>query len=195
VYLREAAPVIEAKRLMDTLRATNLTDAMTGLHNRRFLEEYAETLVSSSQRRKSQLAILMLDLDYFKMVNDTYGHDAGDSVLKALAKTLQSSVRSSDLVIRYGGEEFLIIMQDAKASDADRVAEKIRSAVEALKIQLSGTVLQKTISIGIADFPGDSETFWQAVKYADVAMYNAKESGRNRVVRFRPELWKDEVRY
>jgi diguanylate cyclase (GGDEF)-like protein len=195
VYLREAAPVIEAKRLMDTLRASNLTDAMTGLHNRRFLEEFAETLVSSSQRRKSQLAILMLDLDYFKMVNDTYGHDAGDSVLKALAKTLQSSVRSSDLVIRYGGEEFLIIMQDAKAADADRVAEKIRSAVEAMKIQLTGAVLQKTISIGIADFPGDSETFWQAVKYADVALYNAKESGRNRVVRFRPELWKDDVQY
>lgn len=195
VYLREAAPVIEAKRLMDTLRASNLTDAMTGLHNRRFLEEFAETLVSSNQRRKGQLAIMMLDLDYFKMVNDTYGHDAGDSVLKTLAKTLQSSVRSSDLVIRYGGEEFLIIMQDAPRDDADRVAEKIRSAVENMKMQLSGAVLQKTISIGIADFPGDSDTFWQAIKYADVAMYNAKESGRNRVVRFRPELWKDETQY
>ena len=195
VYLREAAPVIEAKRLMDTLRASNLTDAMTGLRNRRFLEEFAETLVSSSQRRKSQLAILMLDLDYFKMVNDTYGHDAGDLVLKALARTMQASVRTSDLVIRYGGEEFLIIMQDAGGEAADRVAEKIRAAVEGMKIQLPGTVLQKTISIGIADFPQDSDTFWQAVKYADVAMYNAKESGRNRVVRFRPEMWKDEAKY
>ena len=195
VYLREAAPVIEAKRLMDTLRASNLTDAMTGLRNRRFLEEFAETLVSSSQRRKSQLAILMLDLDYFKMVNDTYGHDAGDLVLKALARTMQASVRTSDLVIRYGGEEFLIIMQDAGGEAAERVAEKIRAAVESMKIQLPGTVLQKTISIGIADFPQDSDTFWQAVKYADVAMYNAKESGRNRVVRFRPEMWKDEVKY
>ena len=195
VYLREAAPVIEAKRLMDTLRASNLTDAMTGLHNRRFLEEFAETLISSNQRRKSQLSILMLDLDYFKMVNDTYGHDAGDLVLKALAKTMQASVRASDLVIRYGGEEFLIIMQDTGGEAADTVAEKIRAAVEDMKVQLTGTVLQKTISIGIAEFPQDSDTFWQAVKYADVAMYNAKEAGRNRVVRFRPEMWKDEVKY
>jgi len=194
VYLREASPVIEAKRLMDTLRASNLTDAMTGLHNRRFLEEFAETLVSSNQRRKSQMSILMLDLDYFKIVNDTYGHDAGDLVLKALAKTMQASVRAADLVIRYGGEEFLIIMQDTAGEAADRVAEKIRAAVESMKVQLPGAVLQKTISIGIAEFPQDSDTFWQAVKYADVAMYNAKESGRNRVVRFSSEMRKDEAK-
>ena len=195
VYLREAAPVIEAKRLMDTLRESNLRDAMTGLHNRRFLEEYAETLVASTQRRKSQMAILMLDLDYFKMVNDTYGHDAGDTVLKAIAKVLVQSVRTSDTVIRYGGEEFLIIMQDTSGDSADQTAEKIRLAVEGLKIQLAGTVLQKTISIGIAEFPKDSETFWQTVKYADVALYKAKESGRNRVVRFTPDLWLDEKAY
>jgi len=195
VYLREAAPVIEAKRLMDTLRESNLRDAMTGLHNRRFLEEYAETLVASAQRRKSQLTILMLDLDYFKMVNDTYGHDAGDTVLKALAKVLTQSVRTSDMVIRYGGEEFLIIMQDTGGDMADLLAEKIRAAVEALKVQLTGTVLQKTISIGIAEFPKDSETFWQTVKYADVALYHAKETGRNRVVRFTQDLWKDDKTY
>lgn len=195
VYLREAAPVIEAKRLMDTLRATNLIDAMTGLHNRRFLEEFIETLVSSNQRRKSQLSVLMLDLDYFKMVNDTYGHDAGDLVIKALAKTMQASVRSSDLVIRFGGEEFLIIMQDTSGEAADAVAEKIRAAVETLKVQLPGAVLQKTISIGIAEFPLDSNIFWRVVKYADVAMYNAKEAGRNRVVRFCPEMWKDNFEY
>lgn len=195
VYLREAAPVIEAKRLMDTLRASSLTDAMTGLHNRRFLEEFADNLVSSNQRRKSQLSILMLDLDYFKMVNDTYGHDVGDQVLKALAKAMLASVRAADLVIRYGGEEFVIIMQDTDGENASLVAEKIRATVEDMKVQLPGSVLQKTISIGIAEFPQDSDTFWQAVKYADVAMYNAKESGRNRVVRFRPEMWKDEAKY
>ncbi|MDD4928419.1 MAG: diguanylate cyclase [Gallionella sp.] len=195
VYLREAAPVIEAKRLMDTLRASNLTDAMTGLHNRRFLEEFAETLVASNQRRKSQLSVLMLDLDYFKMVNDTYGHDAGDLVLKALARTIQASVRAADLVIRYGGEEFLVIMQDSTGEATDKVAEKIRADVEKMKVQLPGEVLQKTISIGISEFPLDSDTFWQAVKYADVAMYHAKEAGRNRVVRFEAKMWKDEVKY
>lgn len=195
VYLREAAPVIEAKRLMDTLRESNLRDAMTGLHNRRFLEEYTETLVNAVQRRKSDVTILMLDLDYFKMVNDTYGHDAGDTVLKALAKVLTQSVRASDMVIRYGGEEFMIIMQDTNGDQAELAAEKIRAAVEGLKIQLPGGTLQKTISIGIAEFPKDSDTFWQAVKFADVALYRAKESGRNRVVRFTADLWSDEKIY
>jgi len=191
IYLRETAPVLEAKRLMDTLRESNLRDAMTGLHNRRFLEEYVETIVATSQRRKAQISILMLDLDYFKMVNDNHGHDAGDAVLKALAKVLAQSVRSSDLVIRYGGEEFLIILQDTAEESADAVAEKIRASVEALKVQVGGTTLQKTISIGISDFPKDSETFWQAVKYADVALYRAKEEGRNRVIRFDKTMWSD----
>jgi diguanylate cyclase (GGDEF)-like protein len=195
VYLREAAPVIEAKRLMDNLRESTLRDAMTGLHNRRFLQEYTETLIASTQRRKSQVAILMLDLDYFKMVNDTYGHEAGDTVLKELAKVLMQSVRSSDVVIRYGGEEFLIILQDTDGEGAEIASEKIRAAVEALKVQLTGTMLQKTISIGIAVFPTDCDTFWQTVKYADVALYRAKETGRNRVVRFTPDMWTDEKTY
>jgi diguanylate cyclase (GGDEF)-like protein len=195
VYLREAAPVLEAKRLMDTLRESNLRDAMTGLHNRRFLEEYTETLVATTQRNKAQMAILMLDLDYFKMVNDTHGHDAGDTVLKALSRVVTQSVRASDMVIRYGGEEFMIILQDTDGEGAMLIAEKIRAAVEALKVQLTGVILQKTISIGVSVFPTDCDTFWQTVKYADVALYRAKESGRNRVVRFTPDLWTDEQTY
>jgi diguanylate cyclase (GGDEF)-like protein len=195
VYLRDTAPVLETKRLMETLREANLHDPMTGLSNRRFLEEFLATLLASAQRRQTHLAVLMLDLDYFKMVNDTYGHDAGDAVLKSVAKVLTHSVRASDLVIRYGGEEFLIILQDAEGDAAERVAENIRVAVENLKIQVAGTLLQKTISIGIADFPTDSETFWQAVKFADVALYQAKETGRNKVVRFRPEMWHDTKEY
>lgn len=195
VYLREAAPVLETKRLMDSLRDSTLRDPMTGLNNRRFLEEYVEVLVAGIQRKRSQVAILMLDLDYFKMVNDTYGHDAGDAVLKALAGVLRQSVRASDLVIRYGGEEFLIILIDSGGAAAETVAENIRAAVQALKVQIAGTVLQKTISIGIADFPTDSDTFWQAVKFADVALYQAKERGRNRVVRFNRDMWSDNKEY
>ena len=195
VYLREAAPVLETKRLMENLRDATLRDPMTGLNNRRFLEEYVETLVASVQRKRTQAAILMLDLDYFKMVNDTYGHDAGDAVLKALSSLLTQSVRASDLVIRYGGEEFLIILIDSEGVAADNVAEKIRLAVENLQVQVAGITLQKTISIGIADFPTDSETFWQAVKFADVALYQAKERGRNRVIRFSPEMWSDTKEY
>lgn len=194
-YLREAAPVLETKRLMETLREANLRDPMTGLNNRRFLEEYVETLISNAQRKKSHLAIMMLDLDFFKMVNDTYGHDAGDAVLKALAKVLKQSVRASDMVIRYGGEEFLIILQDSDSGSADRVAEKIRTEVEKLKTTVAGVVIQKTISIGLSDFPSDSDTFWQAVKYADVALYRAKDTGRNRVVRFDASMWTDKKEY
>jgi diguanylate cyclase (GGDEF)-like protein len=195
VYLRETAPVLETKRLMESLKDSTLRDPMTGLNNRRFLEEYVETLVASVQRKHAHAAILMLDLDYFKMVNDTYGHDAGDAVLKALSTVLKQSVRASDMVIRYGGEEFLIILMDSQGESAERVAETIRAAVEALKVQVAGVVLQKTISIGISDFPTDSDTFWQAVKFADVALYQAKEQGRNRIIRFDTSMWSDNKEY
>jgi diguanylate cyclase (GGDEF)-like protein len=195
VYLRETAPVIEAKRLMDHLKESTLRDAMTGLYNRRFLEEYVTTLVATSQRRNTSFSILMLDLDYFKQVNDTFGHEAGDKVLKTLAETLSKSVRSSDMVVRYGGEEFLIILMDTEAQGAMQIAENIRAKVEDTKISLPGTMLQKTISIGVSEFPLDADTFWQVVKYADVALYEAKTQGRNRVLRFDPVMWKEVGNY
>ena len=189
VYLREAGPVLEAKRLMEHLRENALRDPMTGLYNRRFLEDYVGALVSSSQRRKSPFAVLMLDLDFFKQVNDTHGHEAGDKVIKTLADLLIRNLRGSDMAVRYGGEEFLLVLTDTGMEAALKAAEKIRAEVEATKIPLSGGILQKTISIGVAEFPTDADTFWQVVKYADVALYKAKSSGRNRVVRFLPEMW------
>ena len=196
VYLREAAPVIEAKRLTDTLRESTLRDPMTGLQNRRFLEEYMDTIIAQSKRRKSALTIMMLDLDFFKKVNDTYGHDAGDAVIKNLAKVFRGCVRTSDLVIRYGGEEFMVILQDTGGDAALAVAEKIRAEVEKTRIAVgNGVQLQKTISIGVSEFPTDCETFWQAIKFADVALYQAKEDGRNRVVRFQAKMWDDAEQY
>lgn len=195
VYLREAGPVLEAKRLMEHLRENALRDPMTGLHNRRFLEEYVSALVTGSQRRKSPFSVLMLDLDFFKQVNDTHGHEAGDKVIKTLADILQRTVRSSDMTVRYGGEEFLLVLMDTGAEQGLKVAEKIRGAVETTKIPLSGGMLQKTISIGVAEFPSDSDTFWQVVKFADVALYRAKEEGRNRVVRFTPDMWDPDAHY
>lgn len=195
VYLREAGPVLEAKRLMEHLRENSLRDAMTGMYNRRFLEEYVGTLVAGSQRRKSTFSVLMLDLDFFKQVNDVHGHEAGDKILKTLAEILMRSVRSSDMAIRYGGEEFLLVLMDTSADAAMQVAEKIRVEVEATKIPLPGGILQKTISIGVAEYPDDSDTFWQVVKFADVAMYKAKSTGRNRVVRFVPEMWNADESY
>ena len=193
VYLREMAPVLEAKRLTESLRESSVRDAMTGLYNRRFLEEYVDTLMAASRRRKVSLGIMLLDLDYFKMVNDTYGHDAGDTVLRALAKVLRESVRASDLVIRFGGEEFLIVLNDTDAEGAMKVAEQVRESVQALKIQIAGGVLQKTISIGLAILPDDGDSFWQTVKFADVALYRAKENGRNQVMRFTEDMWDGEA--
>ena len=195
VYLREAGPVLEAKRLMDHLRDNALRDAMTGLHNRRFLEEYVNSLVSGSQRRQKPFSVLMLDLDFFKQVNDTHGHEAGDKVIKTLADILLRNVRTSDMTVRYGGEEFLIVLIDTSADEALKVAEKIRTEVEGTKIPLQSGMLQKTISIGVSEYPKDSDTFWQVVKFADVALYKAKSTGRNRVVRFTPDLWDADAHY
>lgn len=195
VYLREAAPVIEAKRLMDRLRESTLRDPMTGLHNRRFLDEYVETLVANTKRNDKTISILMLDLDFFKKVNDEYGHDSGDKVIVSLAKIFTKAVRASDLVIRYGGEEFIIILQDNTSGDGMQVAEKIRAMVEDEKFQVQGGELRKTISVGVAEFPTDTDTFWQAIKYADVALYSAKENGRNQVVRFTQEMWDNAEEY
>lgn len=195
VYLREAGPVLEAKRLMEHLRENSMRDAMTGLYNRRFIEEYVSTLVGTSQRRKSPFTVLMLDLDFFKQVNDTYGHEIGDKVIKTLADILLRNVRSSDMAVRYGGEEFLLVLIDTGIEAGLNVAEKIRAEVEQTKIPLPGGMLQKTISIGVAEFPNDSDTFWQVVKFADVALYRAKAGGRNRVVRFLPEMWGEDNHY
>jgi diguanylate cyclase (GGDEF)-like protein len=189
VYVREMAPVLEAKRLTETLRDSSLRDALTGLNNRRFLEEYIDTLVAAARRRGSKIALLMVDLDYFKMVNDTYGHDVGDSVLKGLGVVLKQSLRASDLLVRFGGEEFLIVLPESDEPGAVTVAEKIRESVAGFRFPIAGGTLQKTISIGVALFPDDAETFWQTLKYADVALYRAKADGRNRVVRFLPEMW------
>ncbi|MDR9467317.1 diguanylate cyclase [Marinospirillum sp.] len=194
-YLREAAPVLQAKRLMASLRESTLNDAMTGLRNRRFLEEYSDTLVTQCKRRETPMTLVMMDLDYFKTVNDTYGHDVGDSILVDLANIFKANVRESDLVIRYGGEEFLIILLDTDAEGGFLVADKIRKAVEEHQFQAGSILLNKTISAGLADYPNDGQAFWQVLKYADVSLYAAKDNGRNQVVRFTPDLWVGAEKY
>ena len=188
VFLRESAPTVETKRLLDTLRETALRDSLTGLHNRRFLEEYLETLQATIKRKEQRLSIMVMDLDYFKDVNDTFGHDAGDIVLKTLAKELSAQVRTSDLVIRFGGEEFLVILQESEDYSGYHLAEKIRLSVEKLKIHIPGGVLNKTISIGVAGYPNDGEDIWDVIKAADLALYEAKHNGRNRVEVFTKQL-------
>ncbi len=190
-YIKEATPVIEAKRFAAALRETTLKDPMTDLYNRRFLETYMDTLVANAKRRAANVGILMCDMDFFKEVNDTHGHEAGDVVIMKTAEILKACVRTSDLVIRYGGEEFLIILVDvATKEDITRVAENIRATMEATTLQLpGGGTLQKTISVGYSMFPFDSDGFWECIKFADVALYEAKENGRNQTQVFEKSLW------
>jgi len=189
-YIKEATPVIEAKRFASALQETTLKDPMTDLYNRRFLETYTDTLVASTLRRRTMVGILMCDMDFFKEVNDTHGHEAGDIVLIKTAEVLKNCVRASDMVIRYGGEEFLILLIDVQSrEDIAELAERIRVSMEATSITIPDGVLKKTISIGYSEFPNDSEGFWEAINYADVALYRAKSDGRNRVAGFTKEMW------
>ncbi len=189
LYLEEALPVLHAKRLANNLHEMATKDALTGLANRRFLETNINPLIAGIKRRKSALGILMCDLDFFKQVNDEHGHDVGDQVLKTLAVIMQEAVRSSDIVIRYGGEEFLILLTDCEAEKATEVAEKIRIAVEEQLFRVESISIRKTLSIGVSIFPMDGEGFWECVKYADIALYQAKDTGRNKVLRFEPSMW------
>lgn len=192
-YLSEASSVIESKKLTEKLKDTSLRDALTGLYNRRFLDEYLSNIVPQLTRNKKRLAILMIDMDHFKMVNDTYGHDIGDSILKRLSTTLLENIRESDVVFRYGGEEFIIVLNDISCDeDAIKIAEKLREKAKSMKLKAGSEILEKTISIGVAVFPDDAEQIWKCIKFADTALYQAKSTGRNKVVKFNQTMWDGE---
>lgn len=194
-YVEEALPVIEAKRSARRLEKMATTDQLTGLYNRRYLEISLLKITAGIKRRNTNLGILLCDMDFFKQVNDTYGHDAGDIVLAELAAILVKSVRAADLVFRFGGEEFLILLMDVQKDASVAVAEKIRSRVESTIFRLPAAELSKTISIGISEFPDPeraSTGIWEIIKQSDVALYHAKDGGRNRVVKFKPDMWTDQ---
>ena len=191
-YINESLAVIETKRLMSSLKDSALIDPLTGLNNRRYLQEYTEKIVAGVLRRGKSIGLIMCDLDYFKQVNDTYGHNAGDLVLKETSKVIRQSIRESDIVIRFGGEEFLAVLLDIREGESMSVAEKIRLNIEQLKIKIPDGVIQKTISLGTSEFPADTGTLWSCIKFADVALYRAKAEGRNRCVRFTKDMWKEE---
>lgn len=191
-YINESLAVIETKRLMSSLQDSALVDPLTGLYNRRYLQEYTEKIVAGVLRRGKAIGLIMCDLDYFKQVNDTYGHSAGDNVLKETSRIIRQSIREADIVIRFGGEEFLAVLLDIRPGESMDVAEKIRMNVQNHKIKISDGIIQKTISLGTSEFPADTDTLWSCIKFADVALYRAKEEGRNKCVRFTKDMWKEE---
>jgi diguanylate cyclase (GGDEF)-like protein len=165
------------------LERLSVTDELTGLANRRLLMAELEREVRRSERHENPLAILMLDVDHFKNFNDAHGHRAGDAVLKRLANTLKKCVRDVDTVARYGGEEFLVMLPEIPATEAARVAERIRAACEADRFTPEGgsVKLGVTMSVGFAVYPESGKTADTLIEAADQALYRSKESGRNRV--------------
>ncbi len=182
---------IRRKRFNDRLRHSvtqtielAVTDGLTGLHNRRYLDSHLKMLFTRAQARGKSLSVCITDIDRFKQVNDTYGHDAGDEVLKEFAMRVRSTVRGADLACRYGGEEFVVVMPDTAADVAALIAERLRSIIESKPFVLKGTgvSLDITASMGIATAGRGIDTPEQLLKQADLALYQAKRDGRNRVV-------------
>jgi two-component system cell cycle response regulator len=161
-----------------------ITDGLTGLHNRRYMESHLTTLVEQATTRAKPLALMILDIDYFKAINDTYGHDGGDDVLREFAVRLKKSIRGIDLACRYGGEEFVLVMPETSLDVARLVAERLRRAIagESFSIGKGGKQIDVTISIGLATLETKGEPIVDVLKRADVALYKAKSEGRNRVV-------------
>lgn len=194
-YFEAAKAVIESRTLMDKLRDSSLRDGATGLYNRRFLEEFIDKSAEQALRANISYSILMIDVDYFKMVNDTYGHDAGDNVIKTLSGILQENIRKSDLAIRYGGEEFLVLLHNATDEGTMGIAEKIRTRFNEQKFFFGNDTVQKTLSIGISYFPSHADSIWKAIKFADLALYEAKNTGRNRIITFEEHMFSGGDKY
>ena len=170
-------------RLREVLRGQSIRDPLTGLFNRRFMEESLERELRRADRGKQELALLMLDIDHFKSFNDTFGHPAGDALLRALGKLLKETTRGQDVACRYGGEEFAFVLAGASLDAARKRAELLREEIKQLNVRHGGQLLGAvTLSIGIAVFPGSGENPGQLVKAADEALYRAKEEGRDRVI-------------
>lgn len=171
---------IEAKNLL--LKELALTDSLTGLPNRRAIEEWASRQLSGAARYGYPFWVVMADLDHFKRVNDSYGHEAGDNVLKAFSEILKRNSRRSDICGRVGGEEFLLALTHASEANAKTAIDRVRTELEATRFDFDGIDLNVTASFGVAGFIGTkAPDFSRLVAQADAALYSAKRAGRNRV--------------
>jgi diguanylate cyclase (GGDEF)-like protein len=186
---------LEQKRLIEQLREKSVRDGLTGLYNYQRFHESLEEEVYRSRRYDFPVSVVICDIDLFKRVNDTYGHLAGDHVLKCVARCLSETLRKSDDVARYGGEEFAIIMPETPAQGALVATERLKEAVEALRISYDGAHIQVTMSFGIATLSGKAFVAKEEVlKRADKALYQAKRDGRNRCCLFRSSSEKAKIR-
>jgi diguanylate cyclase (GGDEF)-like protein/PAS domain S-box-containing protein len=188
-FLGVVVDITERKQLEHQLHQANMLlqeqairDPLTGLHNRRYLDETLPRELQRAERAGQPVGIIMLDIDHFKWFNDTYGHDAGDTVLRAVGAFLQQHTRGADIACRYGGEEFTLVLPGASLADTQQRAEELRAGILSLVVKHNGQALaQVTISLGVAVFPEHSALADDIIRLADQALYQAKRNGRNRV--------------
>jgi diguanylate cyclase (GGDEF)-like protein len=178
---------LESALSQERLKLVGLTDALTGVQNRRYFEHRCQVETSQARRYKHPLACMFLDIDKFKRINDTHGHQTGDEVLKSVAKVIQSQLRAGETIARYGGEEFVVLLPQTEMHHARQIAERIRCCIAEENIQThSGHTVKLTISIGLSMLPAEDMAVemlaTRLVAAADKALYQAKHSGRNRVV-------------
>jgi diguanylate cyclase (GGDEF)-like protein/PAS domain S-box-containing protein len=170
-------------KLRHSLMLQAIHDPLTGLFNRRYMEETLEREILRVQRKKAPLGIIMVDLDHFKRFNDSFGHEAGDTLLEALSNFLQTNIRQEDIACRYGGEEFILILPEASLEVTRQRAEDLRQGVENLQVEDQGRPLGTvTVSLGVAVFPDHGNNGEAIIRAADAAMYRGKQGGRNRVM-------------
>jgi diguanylate cyclase (GGDEF)-like protein len=168
--------------LRERLRSQSIRDQLTGLYNRRYMEESLERELVRARRAGRTVAVILADLDKFKSVNDTHGHDAGDELLKAVSHLFQAHLRAGDIVCRYGGEEFLFVLPEASLSAARTRAEELRASVSALSVPFRGGTLDAvSVSLGVAVFPDQGGSMTMLLQAADRALYRAKARGGNSV--------------
>ncbi len=187
-YVGFLTDLSDAKRVQDQLLHEANHDFLTGLHNRRFFEDQLELELSRSRRSKQPFALIMMDIDHFKSINDTYGHLVGDRVLAFLASELKKQARAGDVVSRYGGEEFMVLLPNTHTHEASRFAQRLRSKIEQLELINNTQHIHFTVSVGVTCTPnGSNISSFEIIEQADTAMYRAKNMGRNRVEIFQPE--------
>jgi diguanylate cyclase (GGDEF)-like protein len=178
----------EIQKLQHQLREESIRDPLTNLYNRRYLEDSLNREFARAHRDRYPISIIMADIDHFKRVNDTFGHGVGDYVLQQLSQLLISSFRLEDIVCRYGGEEFIIVMPATTAETAYIRTENLRRTLDETVMDISGQKVQITLSAGVAVYPDDGSTVDEVIKVADRALYQAKSAGRNRVIAGPPSV-------
>ncbi len=179
---------ISRSKLIKQLKKESELDFLTKLYNRRTLFRFLEHLIALSKRNKENLSFIILDIDKFKYVNDTYGHQMGDEVLIRLALILKEQIRKSDIAARFGGEEFCVVLPNTDMKNACNVAEKIRKVIEKTDIEFGKTSINITVSAGVSELE-EKDSLEDLIKKADTALYKAKETGRNKTVAFKNETF------